>query len=301
METEQRFNFRQERDFGESLDFLGKFISKFFMRVFKKSIASAIKYFFMSLAIMVVGFGAMAATVGVNIDAFTSSNEPPVAIISIAVILGLTAIILSIMFSLTYLTSVINYVKQYVEGRSHEEINVREGMEGMNSRVFWGGVATFFTVLLGAMFCYIPGIYFAIAYSLVPSLIVIENLSVGEAMSRSRKLIKENWWFSFGLMFISGFIVAIIGGIVQFPLQIMTQLIPAFGGDDPVVMGILLGAIFLIAMPIIIFVRLSLQMVPMIVNAFNYYRLVEEKEGVGAIEDANAWDEPEVTDKPSIQ
>ncbi|MBN9521428.1 hypothetical protein J0H58_23380 [bacterium] len=69
-------------------------------------------------------------------------------------------------------------------------------------------------VFVGTMLCCLPGIYLAIIYAFVGQIVVLERLGVGEALSRSSELVKGFWWRVFGVLFLVGFVNAVIQGTV---------------------------------------------------------------------------------------
>ncbi len=79
-------------------------------------------------------------------------------------------------------------------------------------------------ILIGSIFCLIPGIYFAIAYLLTMLLILDRRMSFWDAMETSRKIVTKQWfsWFVFGLLMgvinIGGVIACIVGIFFTIPL-----------------------------------------------------------------------------------
>lgn len=69
------------------------------------------------------------------------------------------------------------------------------------------------------LFFFIPGIYFAIILSILLIVAKNENLSFGEAFTRCRELMKDNWWNTFLLIIVVGFLVGMMsslaGGVFQ--------------------------------------------------------------------------------------
>lgn len=73
-------------------------------------------------------------------------------------------------------------------------------------------------VLIGSIFCLIPGIYLSVAYLLTIPLILDRNMSFWEAMETSRKIVNKNWfvWFVFGILMLVMNIVGLVACIVGF-------------------------------------------------------------------------------------
>lgn len=79
-------------------------------------------------------------------------------------------------------------------------------------------------ILIGTIFCVIPGIYLGVAYLLTVPLILDRNMGFWEAMETSRKVVTKNWfsWFVFGLLMfvinLGGLIACIVGLFFTIPL-----------------------------------------------------------------------------------
>jgi len=77
---------------------------------------------------------------------------------------------------------------------------------------------------VGILLLIIPGIYLAVAYSMVVPLIVLGKLEFWPAMEVSRKVISRNWWMFFlfgivtGILASLGIIALIIGILITLPL-----------------------------------------------------------------------------------
>ena len=71
------------------------------------------------------------------------------------------------------------------------------------------------------VFCLIPGIYLSPIFALVPAIMVMENTSFGYAFNQSFRLIKDNWWVTFGVMFVVYIILYVLNLSVSIPLMIL--------------------------------------------------------------------------------
>lgn len=76
-------------------------------------------------------------------------------------------------------------------------------------------------VVVGAMFCLIPGIYLYPVMSLVLPIMIIENTSFGYAFNHSFRLIKDNWWSTFGVLVVVIIILSVASMIVTIPSTII--------------------------------------------------------------------------------
>ncbi|MGZ3776766.1 MAG: hypothetical protein ACXVI9_04060, partial [Mucilaginibacter sp.] len=67
-------------------------------------------------------------------------------------------------------------------------------------RIFFSNVVLDICIVLGFFICIFPGIYLLPILALVIPIMVMENASLSYAFNYSFKLIKENWWFVFGVL-----------------------------------------------------------------------------------------------------
>jgi hypothetical protein len=84
-------------------------------------------------------------------------------------------------------------------------------------KVLGGSIVNSIVLIVGFVFCLIPGIYFYPILGLVFPIMIVENTTYSYAFSMSFKLIKENWWTTFGALFITGLIVYICMAVVSIP------------------------------------------------------------------------------------
>ena len=132
-------------------------------------------------------------------------------------------------------------------------------------------------ILFSFLLLIIPGIYVAVALSLSFMVLVQENVSVGFAISRPFTLISGKWWSTFGLLLVMYFIAGIVGYIFQLPTAVLSglkllQVLPV---------DLTLGFIFTTIISTL--GTTLLQSLVVLAAAFQYYNLVEKKEGVGLL------------------
>jgi len=143
-------------------------------------------------------------------------------------------------------------------------------------RVFGASILVFILIAVGFVFCVIPGIYLVPIMSLIVPAIVIENASFSYAFNKSFRLIKENWWQVFGILFIMSLIVGVANSFAEYPITIL-----AMGGRFLSLKGF--------QTPLIVFfsimrsILVLTYVLPGIAVAICYLNLTEQKEGVGLL------------------
>jgi len=87
-------------------------------------------------------------------------------------------------------------------------------------RILGSGIVLGILVVVGCLFCIIPGIYLSTVFALVFPIIIFENASFGYAFNKCFKLIKDKWWETFGALFVMDIIVVTAVAIVTVPTTI---------------------------------------------------------------------------------
>ena len=86
---------------------------------------------------------------------------------------------------------------------------------------------------LASIFLIIPAIYLSIPFSMLYAVVHMEDRSFMDAMKRCLALARNNWWWTFGVVFVLGIIEALLGFVAAAPSQILAaiQLITATDGS----------------------------------------------------------------------
>lgn len=142
---------------------------------------------------------------------------------------------------------------------------------------FWGiGVL----VVLGFCFFFIPGYYLGVALSLFFIVRVVEHTSFFNTVSRCLNLIKGKWWSTFGLIVVMIGLLYVLMFAVSMVFSLLRVAIPST--FLPTVEPGQISTIFVLAMTLFFTVVAFLIYPPMLLAlAFQYFNLVERREGVG--------------------
>ncbi len=131
---------------------------------------------------------------------------------------------------------------------------------------------------IATMLCILPGIYLFPIASLVYAIVVMDGAPFDQAFTRAFTLIKDNWWKTFGALFIVWLIAYFSVGLVALPGTLMTMS-GFFLGESSSLS--LIGAILNVVVQSFGMLVYSL---PTIALALCYFSLSEEKEGAGLME-----------------
>ena len=141
-------------------------------------------------------------------------------------------------------------------------------------RVLGAAIVTGILTCIGALFCLIPGIYLGVVFTLITPVIVMENASFGYAFNKCFTLIRDNWWFVFGVNVVVGLIVYIANRIAAVPLSI-TTISSAFITNRSVMVPVMIFFAIVQNMLLILHCLSSISI------SLCYFDLVEQKEGTG--------------------
>ncbi len=200
-------------------------------------------------------------------------------------------IILAVVSGLLNIAIIINFMRLY-EQRGPSGLTVSEILNEswrdilpLFGLLFLAGILLFF----GFVAFIIPGIYLMIVFSLSATVLLFERAGIIEALGRSFKLIRGKWWSTFGLMFVTYFIMQAVSMIFIIPFYVF-YFIGIFTMVEEVEFAADMSAWwFQAGMTIsIIFMMLGsfiTQAIPIIAASFQYFNLVERQESVGLMAD----------------
>jgi hypothetical protein len=77
-------------------------------------------------------------------------------------------------------------------------------------------------IAIGLLLCILPGVYLGVVLAPAITIMVNENAGVGTSISRCFELIKENFWLSLGIYFVSYLIYSFVGGAIGLIIGIFT-------------------------------------------------------------------------------
>ncbi|HZY38724.1 MAG TPA: hypothetical protein VFE53_18825 [Mucilaginibacter sp.] len=274
----QPLELRKARDFGQIISDSFQFLRENFKPLFTSLLV--ICGIFILVGTVTSTFQYM-GMMGIYGDAFSgnSGNAYEVTTYSYTYWLSVlfNAFILLMLELCTYLAT-MSYISVYLErgGAKPTLAEVWGYFRYYFFRILGSGFVLLLLIMLGMVCCLIPGIYLSVVFSLVIPIIVMENASFSYAFNKSFRLIKENWWFVFGMSIVTGLIVSVLSSVAGVPITVITLMGGFFAHKSYTLPLIVLFS----------FLRNLLMLTYTLPNtaiALCYFKLSEEKEGLGLL------------------
>lgn len=272
-----KIEFKKIRDFGQIINDTFTFIRQNFKPLIKT-------YFIFCGLFCLAGMLAMllqqykAVNMINNLGTFKSGRS------------GFGAGLYGLEYFLAILFSLAGYASTTVATLSYIAIYVQKGNQTPTTDEVWGYFKFYFfrvfgsslllglLLLIGFVFCLLPGFWLMPIISLVFPIIVIENGTLGYAFGRSFKLIKDNFWITFGTLFIIWIIVYACMSFVVLPTTLFSML-GLFSGSKPQ-----MSLTFTMLSTVLQYLCQVCTVIPIITIALSYFSLVEQKESAGLME-----------------
>lgn len=143
--------------------------------------------------------------------------------------------------------------------------------------IFFYSIPIYLLIILGMFFCLAPGIYFAVVLIPFPIVVMVEDASFGKAFNRCFQIIKQNFWPSLGIYFVTYLIYSFAAGIIAAVVTVISGLLTYFTTKDiSTTIGIATStlSIFSYIFYVVFYVAVVL----------HYFSLVEKMDGSGIMQ-----------------
>ena len=269
----QKIEFQRYRDFGQIINATFEFLRENF-----KQLAKAVIYLVGPFVLLTGIFGGLYQK---DLFSFTSTVK---SLSEFGIAFGLY-IFFAILTSLVLVSTVYSYILLYLKRQDDIPIEVDEVWLMVKSKtlkillfsVGYGLVTVFATILL-----IIPGIYVSVSLMIIYIVGLNEDKGFFDSMSRSFFLIKNKWWFTFGLLIVLSLIQGFLGFLFQIP-QYIAMFFVAFNSAEGNTTSSTTEIIFIVT-TIISSLNFIFYSISLIGIAFHYFSLVEQKEAKGLLD-----------------
>ena len=265
-------DFRQERDFGQKISATFEFIGAQW-----RPLGRVLLYLVLPAALVssiVVGVG--------QIDFFSQLGSGGLGTLSaLSARFGRSNLLGLLSLFLTYLlltASLYEYVRLRMTLPPAEEVTPALVWPPVRSALPWLALASLVgivMVMVGFLFLFFPGMYLAVALAPLFAVMIMERQGFSRALSRSFSLVSGHWWATFGLLIIMTMLQGFLGIIFQIPIYIIAGL-KLLHWPLP-----LENVLLVVAQAIGTLGRILLYIPTMLAVLFQYFNLVEQKDGLG--------------------
>jgi len=194
-------------------------------------------------------------------------------------------LVLSVLIYVLTQGTILHYIRLYQIGQSSPKGGeLRSSVYGSFWSILGLTILVILTLLVGFMLCLLPGFYLMVPLFLSFPLMIFRQVPVGEAFSDSFRLIRDNWWRSFGLILLLYILVTIGSSVMVIPTYIYQIFIfmsssnlgdvQSAGMQDP---------IYIVLNIIAMAVQYLLSMILPIGTCLLYFDLDERQRGTGAL------------------
>ncbi|MBC7417498.1 MAG: hypothetical protein H7325_05020 [Pedobacter sp.] len=271
--------FKQSRDFGQIINDTFTFI--------KQNFKPLIKTYFVFCGIFVLGsMVAMLLQQFKSVNLFNSAGtagaarDPFLGLRSLMSLEYLIAIIFSLATYVSMLTAILSYIALYVRkgniAPSTDEVWAY--FKYYFFRIFGSAIPLILMLAVGFVFCLIPGFYLFPFIAMIFPIMVIENGEFGYSFSRSFKIIKDNFWLTFGTLIVIWVIVYACMSAVVLPTTLFS-MVGLFSQSSPHMSMVLTMMTTVLQSLCQVFT-----IIPLVTITLCYFSLVERKESAGLME-----------------
>tara|TARA_R110001583_G_scaffold59038_1_gene175689 strand:+ start:2535 stop:3413 length:879 start_codon:yes stop_codon:yes gene_type:complete len=279
----QYIQFKKQRELGEILSDTFAFLRtefKPFMTTYFKIVAPYLIILLIALGFYLYSFSSI-----LDFNS-TSSNE-----LFSGISMMVSALVFIVAMILVYAVSqstVLHYIKSYTELQGQTDFGkIKKEVYDTLWSFIGLGIIVVLSIMVGFIFCIIPGIYLAVPLSLSFSIMIFMNKSVGESYNYGFTLVKDEWWITFATLFIIGIIVGIAGYAFNLPAVIYQYgSMGIFSGemDATSLSGNFVDPVYLILNMIGTLAQMLLNIISIVAGAFIFFNLNEKKNFTGTFE-----------------
>jgi len=152
-----------------------------------------------------------------------------------------------------------------------------------------GGVLTGFLVIVAVFGGILVAVYFAITFALMFPIMINEPIGLIGGMQRCFYLVKNQWWATFGVLFIAWLISSILGGVFSIPMLIILFTNNLHAGQANIIVQLMMVVFGILGgLASALFYG-----IPLVATGLQYFNLVECKDRAGLMQRVDS-----VTKKP---
>lgn len=152
--------------------------------------------------------------------------------------------------------------------------------------------------MIGMIFFILPGLFLGVVLSLAYPIYMFEDISVGNAFGRAFTLIKDKWWSTFGLLFVTYIMAYVVQMVFSVPMLViyfmnifsLVEEIESNPGDISAMLDMFSSGYMTIAMAISMVGSYLTYSIPLLGLGYQYSNLLERSEGKGLMNEIEDFD-----------
>lgn len=147
--------------------------------------------------------------------------------------------------------------------------------------IFFTNIGLFIVLGFSMVLLVFPFFYFAIVLSITPIVRIQERIGFFKSIGRSMRLMSGNWWITLGILIILFIIFMIFAGVMGLPYYGLILFVML---SESTIQQLEYYNLLFIVTTAMYLISYILYTIPIIGIAFQYYNLVEKKDGAGLLE-----------------
>lgn len=170
-----------------------------------------------------------------------------------------------------------SYIEIYIK-KGKGEFNLPEiklNLFANGQLAIGSSILLYLIVIFGFFLFIVPGIYFAITFSLVVASIIFEKHGLNNAFARSWNLVKAQWWQTFSLILLGIVITWVAGFILSIPSLLINSTTGAVEAIGAGAVAVAPTPLHWVLMGVTTVVSSLFWVVPYTFLAFQYFNLIE--------------------------
>ncbi|MBC7449020.1 MAG: hypothetical protein H7330_13280 [Hymenobacteraceae bacterium] len=266
-------DFQQTRDFGQKISAVFDFLRLHFRPLFRCLVQYA-------LLVPLAGFIAAGVAQKLFFPGYQPTGLSTVFMVGMAPAVLLSYIPLLLGYALLILT-VYGYVNERMATPAAQEVpsaQVGAFVRAHFLRTFGSLIGLGVVLMLAFMLLFVPGVWLGVPASLFFIVQLRENRSFGDTLTRCVALVKGHWWATLGLLIVISFIQAVLPLLVQVVGGILLGVGATLTGGSE---GLDLPLLTYGWVAVSNLLSLVMYTLVLLAIAFQYFNLVELKEGRG--------------------
>ena len=168
----------------------------------------------------------------------------------IAVLLALITLVISIVGTFWLQGALVYAVSDVRDGTVDTTVSqVFERIQPLLGTLIAAGLLAGLGIAIGFIFVIVPGLVLLTWWCLIVPVIVLEGKQIGESFTRSRELVRGHGWTVFGVVIISGLLVAISSGIIESIFSFLGSFLRYWIGGS--IASAIVGPFFAVALTLV--------------------------------------------------